>query len=107
MNKKIIISAILFLLGIAFLFLPMTYYGFLDYIVENTVINMNINRDTLETDKAAIAIYNGAGLTFLSKWVLDVLAITGFLFIYATAIVSVVGRKVLTKKYWTTFSFKP
>ena len=67
-RNKYIASFFAFLFSMVLLFLPLTYYGFIDYVVENTIININLNRDTLETDKAAIAIYNGAELNFLPSW---------------------------------------
>lgn len=107
MNKKNILSVFFMLLGVAFLLLPMTYYGFLDYIVENTVISMNISKDTLETEKAAMAIYSGAELTFIPAWVLNLLASLGLLSVYASIAILFVGKKAFTKEYWTTFRIKP
>lgn len=103
-RNKYIASFFTFILALVLLFLPLTYYGFIDYVIENTVININLNRDTLETDKAAVAIYNGAELNFLPSWILNMLALFGFLSLYISMVVLFVGRKVLTKQYWTKFT---
>ncbi len=107
MNKKYAISLIVFLLSIFTLFLPLTYYGFIDYIIENTIINININKDTLETEKAAVAIYNGAGLNFIPMWLLHALTIIGMVLLYVSIAIPTVGKKILTKQYWLTFRMKP
>lgn len=106
MNKrnKYIASFFAFLLAMALLFLPLTYYGFIDYVIENTVININLNRDTLETDKAAIAIYSGAELNFFPNWALNVLVLLGFLSLYASIAILFIGKKILSKEYWITFT---
>lgn len=106
-RKQNIASAVLITCSIIFLFIPVTYYGFLDYIIENTIINMNLGRDNLETEKASVALFNGAGLTFISQWKLNLMIVFGFLFLYAGLSVKFIGKKLFEKSYWRTFRVRP
>jgi hypothetical protein len=107
MKNKNTLSIILVISSILFLFLPATYYGFLDYIVDNTIINMNLERDTLETDKASLAIFNGAKLEFMSTGFLSLLTILGFISLYAGVAIKLVGFSFLKREYWKSFRIKP
>jgi len=103
-KRKYWLSLFFAVLAAGLLFLPLTYYGFIDYIVENTVINMNLDKDTLETEKAAVAIFNGAGLNFIPEWLLHLLAILGGASVYFAIAIPIFGNKIFSKEYWTTFS---
>jgi hypothetical protein len=107
MKSKNTLSLVLIALSLFFFFLPATYYGFVDYIIDNTVINMNLERDTIETDKASIAIFNGAKLDFISTWWLSLLTILGFVTLYLGVVIKLVGFSFLRKDYWITFRIKP
>jgi hypothetical protein len=105
--NKNVISGVLIVLSLLVLYTPATYYGFLDYVINNTVINMNLDRDTIETEKASVAIFNGAGLNFLSNITLCLMTIAGMLLLYTGMIVKFIGTEVLTKAYWINFRIRP
>jgi len=102
MNKKLL-STVLAIIGLLMLYLPATYYGFIDYIIDNTIINMNLEKDSLETEKAALALYQGADLSFLPNWFLYILTALGFSLIYSSYAILRIGRKALTRAYWVSF----
>lgn len=107
-NKKAryIISGVSFLLAILFLFLPITYNGFMEYIVQNTIINMNTSQDMLEVQKASVAIYRGASIEMLPSWALYLLSVIGCLFLYLGFAILLVREHLLEKAYWTSFNLR-
>ncbi len=107
-NKKsrLIIAGISFLLAALLLFIPITYDGFMAYIIQNTIINMNTAQDMLEVQKASVAIYRGANIEMLSSWSLYLLTILGCLFLYLGIAILCVRERLLTTAYWTSFNLK-
>ena len=99
------------IIGLILCFLPLTYYGYLDYVIYNSVVMLNLDSITLELKDAAIQLFNGHPILKVSNTYLITLAFLGVIFIFI-GVLAFIGKlsylkEILTKKYWTEFKLTP
>lgn len=110
-SNQRVIGAILLLLGVAVLILPLTYYGYIDYVINNSVSQLSSNDISLDLKNAAIHLYNGHPIKEMNTFILIGLSIIGSLFIYV-ALFFITNKAsklklLITKKYWQEFKLLP
>ncbi len=92
-------------------FVPATYYGYIDYVIQNSVILLNIDEAPLELKQAAIQIFNGHPIMHLDTNMLLSMAFLGCVIIYVSILVLInkasVLRSLFTKAYWKKFTLLP
>lgn len=110
-HNQRLLGACLLLIGIAILIVPITYYGYIDYVIHNSAAQVSQDNITLELKNAAIHLYNGHPIKQIKPWILFSMGLVGALFIYLSAFLLFKRadkiKQLFTFKYWQEFKLLP
>tara|TARA_B100000749_G_C18445468_1_gene474107 strand:- start:3431 stop:3769 length:339 start_codon:yes stop_codon:yes gene_type:complete len=110
-SKKRILGISLLITGSIIATLPFVYYGYLEYVIGNSVIMLNFDDANISLRQAAIQLFNGHPISKMPlKYLLSVSSIGIFIaylgvFISSSRKHSI--RSIFTKDYWKTFKLLP
>jgi hypothetical protein len=114
LNPKTIrrtVAVSLFLLGLSVFSLVVTYYSYIDWVIYNTSVMMNVDSVTLEIKNAAIQLYNGHPIKLIDNTVVISIAFLSLFVMYLGALIFMMNKKsllnIFTKRYWTNFTLLP
>ncbi len=105
--KKYWVSILLIVLSGVLLFIPLTYFGFLSYMVKNSVVMLNIAEMTEAMVQASVGLYNGMVIKVLPVWVVYMLAVLGGVCAYMSVYLVKYHdnkRAILRKDYWLKYN---
>lgn len=110
-SKKRIFGISLLVTGGIIAALPFAYYGYLEYVIGNSVIMLNFDDANISLRQAAIQIFNGHPISKIPlKYLLSV-SFTGILISYLGTFLASSSKhtvkSIFTKEYWKTFKVLP